>query len=98
MTKKSSLSQYLGCSIEEFKKHLESYWEPGMTWDNYGNGLEKWNMDHTLPLASATSAEEMHKLCHYTNIRPMWSIPNSTKNDKTPEEWAIYQSQNPSTN
>ena len=25
----------LGCSVEEFKKHIESLWEPGMTWDNW---------------------------------------------------------------
>lgn len=26
----------LGCSIPELKQHLESQFQPGMTWENYG--------------------------------------------------------------
>lgn len=33
--KSGSAVDDLGCSIEEFKKYLESKFEPGMTWDNW---------------------------------------------------------------
>lgn len=36
--KQSSLSEYLGCNSQEFKVYIESLWEPGMSWNNYGNG------------------------------------------------------------
>ena len=29
---------YLGCTIEFLKKHLESKFQPGMSWENRGNG------------------------------------------------------------
>jgi len=90
-TKKSSLSEYLGCSVKEFKAHLEALWTAEMNWSNYGLGPGLWNMDHTIPLASAKSEEEIHKLCHYTNIRPMWSEYNCMKNGQSPEEWALYK-------
>jgi transposase-like protein len=32
---------YLGCSIEEFKAHIERQFRDGMTWDNHSRG-EKW--------------------------------------------------------
>lgn len=92
-TKKSSLNEYLGCSLEKFKAYLESQWRLGMNWDNYGTKSGQWNMDHLVPLASAKTAEEMHDLCHYYNIKPMWAFHNLTKSNKTPEEWAVYKLQ-----
>ena len=40
----------LGCSLAEFCKHLESKWQPGMSWDNYGSS--GWHIDHIRPCAS----------------------------------------------
>ena len=34
--KTGSAVQDLGCSFEELKQHLESKFQPGMTWENYG--------------------------------------------------------------
>ena len=39
----------LGCSVADLKKHLESKFDPGMTWDNYGR--DGWHIDHIIPLA-----------------------------------------------
>ena len=33
----------LGCSIENFKIYLESLFEVGMSWENYGNKEGQWN-------------------------------------------------------
>lgn len=82
--KTSQLNQYLGCNSQEFKKYLESLFQPGMTWDNYGYGDDKWNMDHKIPLASATTVEELYVLNHYSNLQPLWQPDNLRKSDSLP--------------
>lgn len=92
--KNSNLSKYLGCNSQEFKIYLESLFQPGMTWDNYGHGNNKWHLDHTIPLISAKNIEELYKLSHFTNIRPMWQKYNIAKKDMLPEKWQLYKEQN----
>jgi len=69
----------LGCSIEELKKHLESQFQPGMNWDNYG--LHGWHIDHIKSLASfdLSNPDEAKKACHYTNLQPLWAEDNWSK-------------------
>lgn len=54
--------------------------ENWMTLDNYGKYNGKlnygWDIDHIKPLSSASSEEELIKLCHYTNLRPLCSHTN----------------------
>lgn len=61
--------ELLGCSIKEFKLYIENQFVKGMTWENYG----RWHIDHIIPLASGNDKE---KLCHYTNLRPLWAKEN----------------------
>jgi len=68
----------LGIDLEGFKKYLEIKFQPNMTWDNYG----EWHIDHTIPLNSANSEEELYKLCHYTNLQPLWAKDNLSKGCK----------------
>lgn len=77
--KHSSLSKYLGCTIEELKNHLEAKFEYGMSWNNYG----EWEIDHIYPLAKAdlTNPSVFAKVCHYTNLQPLWSQDNKIKKD-----------------
>jgi hypothetical protein len=45
---------------------------------NYG-----WDIDHIIPVSSATSEEEVIKLNHYTNLQPLCSkINRNIKKDK----------------
>lgn len=90
-TKQSSLNQYLGCTMKEFKTHIESLFQPGMTWDNYGSGCDKWHLDHIIPLASAISISDLYTLCHYTNLQPLWEGLNALKSDMMPDEWEVYK-------
>jgi len=81
--KESKTFEILGCSFETFKEHLESQFLSWMNWKNYGNpkdGLiepnKTWDIDHIIPLASATNKEELLKLNHYTNLQPLCSYEN----------------------
>lgn len=77
--KKTKCSMRLvGCSWGELRSHLERKFVDGMTWDNYG----AWHVDHIIPLASAKTNEEFEKLCHYTNLQPLWAKDNLIKGDK----------------
>jgi hypothetical protein len=49
-----------------------------MTWENQG----KWHIDHIIPLSSAKTEKEMYKLCHYTNLQPLWAFDNLSKGSK----------------
>jgi len=59
---------------------LEHQFKEGMNWDNQG----KWHIDHIIPLSSGNTEEEIIKLCHYTNLQPLWAIDNMKKGSKTP--------------
>ncbi len=87
--KTSKLHQYLGCSSSELKAYLESLFKPGMTWENYGHGNDKWNIDHIIPLTSAETVEDLYKLNHFTNLQPLWQPENLAKHDKMPTGTAL---------
>jgi hypothetical protein len=76
--KTSKTFNLVGCSPEFLKEHLQSKFEDGMSWDNYGS----WHIDHIIPLSSAKTTEEFNKLCHYTNLQPLWASENLSKGDK----------------
>lgn len=73
--KNSHFNEYIGCTLEELKAHIEKQFTPNMGWNNYG----AWEIDHIVPLASAAAVEEMIKLCHYTNLQPLWMKANRSK-------------------
>lgn len=69
----------LGCSIEQVRKHLESQFSEKMSWDNHGI---YWEIDHIIPLASATNHKTLRKLCHYSNLQPLEVSKNREKGAK----------------
>jgi hypothetical protein len=79
-TKKMKSHEFLGCPFNEFKSHIESQFESWMTWNNYGlyNGEINygWDIDHIIPLSSVKTEEEILKLNHYSNLRPLCSYTN----------------------
>jgi hypothetical protein len=68
----------LGATVAEVRRHLESQFREGMSWENYG----KWHVDHIVPLASAQTVEGVVALCHYTNLQPLWAEENLRKGAK----------------
>jgi hypothetical protein len=69
-------------SWNEFREHIESQWIEGMNWANYGKTTNSWSIDHIIPKSSAKTKEEVYKLNHYKNLRPMWHIENIKKSNK----------------
>jgi hypothetical protein len=80
INKKFTSESIVGCSYSELKCHIESKFSEGMSWDNQG----KWHIDHIIPLSSASNEEEIYRLCHYTNLQPLWAIDNLIKGNKKP--------------
>lgn len=68
----------IGCDWETLKLYFESLFSDGMSWEN----RELWHIDHIVPLASARSLDEVIKLCHYTNLQPLWAKDNLSKGCK----------------
>lgn len=76
--KNTSLVQILGCSSEEFKVHLESQFQDGMSWDNHG----MWHLDHIIPISWGKTEEEIIALNHHTNFQPLWAKDNYFKSNR----------------
>ena len=78
--KLSTTELILGFSFQDFKEHLESQFEDWMTWENHGlyNGTYNygWDIDHNIPTSSAITQDELLKLNHYTNLKPLCSKVN----------------------
>lgn len=76
--KLESYNELTGFTNIEVRNYLESKFQPGMSWDNYGH----WHIDHIIPLATAKTVEEVKQLCHYTNLQPLWAADNKKKGAK----------------
>ena len=77
--RKNSQSEIiLGINYEGLKKHFESLFQEGMNWDNMG----LWHIDHIIPLSIGKNEQEIIKLCHYTNLQPLWEKDNLEKSNK----------------
>jgi hypothetical protein len=78
--KGGSAVEDLGCSVDFFKKYLESQFQPGMTWGNHG----QWHIDHIKPLSlfNLTDREQFLIACHYSNLQPLWATDNIKKSNR----------------
>lgn len=68
----------LGAEIHVVYEHFESLFVDGMSWENMG----KWHIDHIIPLSTAITEEDVIRLCHYTNLQPLWAEDNLKKSNK----------------
>jgi hypothetical protein len=69
--------ELLGESYDFIMKYIESKFKKGMSWSNYGH--KTWHIDHIIPLSTAKTVDELIKLCHYSNLQPMWAYDNLRK-------------------
>jgi hypothetical protein len=77
--KQNKTFDIVGCSPEFLKEYLEKRFSEGMCWELMGKHI---HIDHITPLSSAKTEEEIYKLCHYTNLQPLWAEDNLRKSNK----------------
>jgi len=79
---RKKLWEILGYTYEEFVKHTEKRFQPGMTWGNHG----EWEIDHIIPVAffRFQSPEDVEfKMCwRLENLQPLWKHQNKQKSNK----------------
>jgi hypothetical protein len=70
-----------GCTSQEFVKHIEQQFQPGMTWDNHGTGENHWQLDHIIALGLFDLCDEaqQREAFHYTNNQPLWHADHARK-------------------
>ena len=78
ITKKNKTFDIVGCTPKFLKEHLETQFIDGMSLNN----RSEWHIDHIIPLSSAKTEEELYKLCHYSNLQPLWAGDNLSKGTK----------------
>lgn len=71
-------------SLKEYKNHLQSLWEPWMTWESYGNRPGCWVVDHIKPVVSFTfntyTDKGFQECWALSNLRPLSYEKNCIKN------------------
>lgn len=93
----SSILKYLPYSIQQLKIHLESLFEPWMTWQNHGTYRTEswknedqttwtWNIDHIVPHSKfhyvSMTDPSFHECWALTNLRPYSSKQNIMDSDR----------------
>jgi hypothetical protein len=73
--KLTTSSSVLGCTYAEFIIYIDNKFTDGMSWDN----RHEWHLDHIVPISFAKDVDEVLKLNHYTNFRPLWAKDNLSK-------------------
>ena len=78
--KSGSAVRDLGCSIPHFKLYIENQFDPGMSWDNYG----EWHLDHVIPLSNydLNDRNQFLEAANWLNYQPLWAIDNLRKSHK----------------
>jgi hypothetical protein len=66
-------------TVEELMSHLESLFQAGMTWDNYG----LWHIDHIKPHImfdyQTMDDPEFYECWSLNNLQPLWARDNLSK-------------------
>ncbi len=81
------VEKILGYSIDDLIIHLESKFQEGMSWMNYG----EWHIDHVVGIANfnyTSYEDEAFKKCwSLQNLQPLWALDNLEKHDNISERW-----------
>jgi len=77
--------ELLGCSVDEFRVHIESLFVGEMSWEKFMAG--EIHLDHSTPLALFDLTDPAQQLIafNYKNHAPMWAADNLRKSDLLPD-------------
>lgn len=68
--------------LMDLKVHLEKQFQPGMSWDNYG----EWHIDHKTPIVAFNFETpediDFKKAWALKNLQPLWAVENMKKHNK----------------
>jgi len=78
ISKNNKTFELIGIDPFSLKEYLEKKFTNGMSWGNYG----MWHVDHIIPLSLAKNEKDIVRLCHYTNLQPLWCKDNLIKGNK----------------
>ena len=72
--------ELIGTTKEGLISHIKSLFQPGMSFQNYG----EWHIDHKRPcvLFDLSDLQGQKDCFHYTNLQPLWAAENLKKHDK----------------
>lgn len=76
--KESRTIEMLGYSAEDLKLHIESLFEEGMSWCNWG----EWHIDHIYPLSKFDKDTPVGIVNSLSNLQPLWAKDNIKKGNK----------------
>ena len=72
----------VGYTLEDLMQHLEKQFQPGMTWENYG----EWHLDHIQPRAAHfytdSTDPDFQRCWALENLQPLWAKDNKEKSAK----------------
>lgn len=75
---------FVSYTLEQLKIHLESLFQPGMSWDNHD--IHGWHIDHRAPISSfnitSYDCEDFKKCWALENLQPLWAEENLRKTNK----------------
>lgn len=76
-----SWTKLVDYSLSELVQHLESKFQDGMNWENYG----EWHIDHIIPVSKfniiSLECDEFKKCWSLDNLQPLWAYDNIIKSN-----------------
>ena len=80
--KKFTIKDMLIFNADEFKSHIESKFNNGMSWDNYGK--KGWHVDHIKPISKfdLNDLDQCKECWSLNNLQPLWWQENLSKSNK----------------
>jgi uncharacterized protein (DUF2249 family) len=80
--KSASTMELIGCTPNELRRHMESLFEPWMTWENQGRG--GWDIEHKKAMSNFDFRypAQQRACCNWSNLQPMEHMANIKKGNK----------------
>lgn len=81
--KKSRTVEMLGYNHQDLINHIESTWQDGMSWENYG----EWHIDHVKPISWFFKNDilDVKMINALENLQALWAKDNLSKGDRFEE-------------